>query len=385
MLNCKSVETPMEPGLKFCKDRTGNPVNKETYQRLVGKLIYLSLTRPDIAYSVSIVSQHMSDPREEHLEPVNRILRFLQFTPGARLVFRKNQDRTVKVYTDASWGGELTDRRLLKELNLDDKKNFEIFSDSQSAMSISKNPVRHDRTKHIEIDRHFIYEKSVFYTCTYELHAIGEYADAVKDYDAALDVELDSMEKFVLQCLAFYQKEIALYTASKVNSEFSWFDIEGDIDPLFKEYWCKRLHPKNVCEKVFRQPPLRDSLKKGKLKKQDMAVTKHKTTLILTADSIGKKIQYDCPSFLPNRRQHQMAGLAAIEIAQKVSKSWRSLHADWKNSNRSLKSGKRHRRKERISLVSQNRGGVGCSTSGSSETSASYDSTEDRSSSRPMI
>ncbi|KAE8709757.1 Protein farnesyltransferase/geranylgeranyltransferase type-1 subunit alpha [Hibiscus syriacus] len=207
MLDCKSVETPMEPGLKFCKERTENPVNKESYQRLVGKLIYLSLTRPDIAYSVSIVSQHMSDPREEHLEAVNRILRFLKFTPGAGPIFRKNQDRTVKVYTDASWGGELTDRRsvsgyctyvwgnlvtwrskkqvvvsrssaeseframalgicegmwikrLLTELDLDDKKNFEIFSDSQSAMSIAKNPVQHDRTKHIEIDRHFIYEK----------------------------------------------------------------------------------------------------------------------------------------------------------------------------------------------------------------------------------
>ncbi|GMI76873.1 SUPPRESSOR OF RPS4-RLD 1, SUPPRESSOR OF RPS4-RLD 3 [Hibiscus trionum] len=216
-------------------------------------------------------------------------------------------------------------------------------------------------------------------------HAIGEYADAVKDYDAALDVELDSMEKFVLQCLAFYQKEIALYTASKVNSEFSWFDIDGDIDPLFKEYWCKRLHPKIVCEKVFRQPPLGDSLKKGKLRKQDMAITKHKTALLLAADSIGKKIQYNCPGFLPNRRQHRMAGLAAIEIAQKVSKTWRSLQADWKHSNRSSKSGKRNRRKERISLASQNRGGAGCSTSSSSETSASYGSTEDRSSSRPMM
>ncbi|KAA3473828.1 suppressor of RPS4-RLD 1 [Gossypium australe] len=268
-------------------------------------------------------------------------------------------------------------------------------------------------------------------------HAIGEYADAVKDYDAALDVELDSMEKFVLQCLAFYQKkilsasqfevarlectpfapkciprlhvlqfkayagnshligslikilhlqkEIALYTASKVNSEFSWFDIDGDIDPLFKEYWCKRSHPKNVCEKVFRQPPLRDSLKKGKLRKQDIAITKHKTALLLAADLIGKKIQYDCPGFLPNRRQHRMAGLAAIEIAQKVSKTWRSLQVDWKHSNRSSKSGKRHRRKERISLASQNRGGAGCSTSSSSETSASYGSGEDRFFSRPMM
>ncbi|KAJ0096832.1 hypothetical protein Patl1_28575 [Pistacia atlantica] len=231
-------------------------------------------------------------------------------------------------------------------------------------------------------------------------HATGQYREAVKDYDAALDLELDSMEKF---------KEIALYTASKINSEFCWFDIDGDIDPLFKkrrsrryvcpsmcvrdrellthvvpsvwnsqEYWCKRLHPKNVCEKVYRQPPLRDSLKKGKLRKQDFAVTKQKTALLLAADSIGKKIQYDVPGFLSNRRQHRMAGLAAIEIAQKVSKVWRSLRAERKHSNKSsTKNGKRARRKDRINIASQNRGGACCSTSSMLDTS-SYGIAEER-------
>lgn len=71
----------------------------------------------------------------------------------------------------------------------------------------------------------------------------------------------------------------------------------------FQEYWCKKLHPKNVCEKVYRQPPLRESLKKWKLRKQDFGITKQKAALIRAADSIGKKIQYDCPGFLPNRRQ----------------------------------------------------------------------------------
>ncbi|KAI4327386.1 hypothetical protein L6164_019855 [Bauhinia variegata] len=216
-------------------------------------------------------------------------------------------------------------------------------------------------------------------------HAIGQYKEAVKDYDAALDLELDSMEKFVLQCLAFYQKEIALYTASKLNSEFCWYDIDGDIDPLFKEYWCKRLHPKNVCEKVYRQPPLRESLRKGKLKKLEFTVTKQKAALIQAADSIGKKIQYDCPGFLPNRRQHRMAGFAAIEIAQKVSRAWRSLQVEWKYSNKSnSKNGKRARRRDRINMASQNRGGAGCSTSSTSETSSSYGVTDDRSSSRSM-
>ncbi|EOA15941.1 hypothetical protein CARUB_v10004035mg [Capsella rubella] len=214
-------------------------------------------------------------------------------------------------------------------------------------------------------------------------HAVGEYRDAVKDYDATVDVELDAVEKFVLQCLAFYQKEIALYTASKVSSEFLCFDIDGDIDPMFKEYWCKRLHPKNVCEKVYRQPPLRESLKKGKLKKQDLAITKQKANVLRFADVIGKRIQYDCPGFLPNKRQHRMAGLAVIEIAQKVSKAWR---IEWRNSNKGTpKNGKKNRRRERINMLSQNRGGAGCSTSSSSETSTGYASLEDRSSGRSML
>ncbi|CAL0313437.1 unnamed protein product [Lupinus luteus] len=212
-------------------------------------------------------------------------------------------------------------------------------------------------------------------------HAVGHYKEAVKDYDAALDLELDSVDKFVLQCLAFYQKEIALYTASKNNSDFCWFDIDGDINALFKEYWCKKLHPKKVCEKVFRQPPLRESSRRGKFRKLEFIITKQKAALLQAADSIGKKIQYDCPGFLPNRRQHRMAGLAAIEIAQKVSKAWRS---EWKHSNKSnSKNGKRTRRRERIKMPSQNRGGAGCSTSSAFET-CSRGTLDDRPSGRTM-
>ncbi|KAK7406487.1 hypothetical protein VNO78_08114 [Psophocarpus tetragonolobus] len=198
-------------------------------------------------------------------------------------------------------------------------------------------------------------------------HAVGQYKDAVKDYDAALDLELDSMDKFVLQCLAFYQFFLLL---------------------RFQEYWCKRLHPKNVCERVYRQPPLRESLRKGKLRRQELVHTKQKQkALIQAADFIGKKIQYDCPGFLPNRRHHRMAGFAAIEIAQKVSKAWRSLQAEWKYSNKNnsnSKNGKRARRRDRINIPSQNSGGAGCSTSSASETSPSYGIVDDRSSSRSM-
>ncbi|KAM7251670.1 hypothetical protein ACFE04_023553 [Oxalis oulophora] len=218
-------------------------------------------------------------------------------------------------------------------------------------------------------------------------HAVGEYGEAIKDYDATLDLELDSVEKFVIRCMAFYQqKEIALYTASKVKSEFCWFDIDRDIDPVFKEYWCKRLHPKNVCEKVFRQPPLNESLKRGKLRKLDFSVTKQKTALLKAADSIGQRIQYDCPGFLPNRRQHRMAGLAAIQIAQKVSRVWRTLQTGWRPSNKNTtKSGKRAHMKDRINSLSHNRGGSGCSTSSYSETSTSHSMIDDKSFGCPLM
>lgn len=81
-----------------------------------------------------------------------------------------------------------------------------------------------------------------------------------------------------------------------------------------------------------------------------------------------------------------MAGLAAIEIAQKVSKAWRSMQAEWKYSNKSTtKHGKRARRRERINMPSQNRGGAGCSTSSLSETSASYGTMEDKSSGNSIM
>lgn len=70
-----------------------------------------------------------------------------------------------------------------------------------------------------------------------------------------------------------------------------------------QEYWCKRLHPKNVAERVFRQPPLRTSLKGGRISKKEFNLTKHQDNLLQAADSIGKKIQYNCPGFLPNKRQ----------------------------------------------------------------------------------
>ncbi|XP_024024098.1 uncharacterized protein LOC112092356 [Morus notabilis] len=87
MLGCKPSDTPVEAGKKIVDD--GKLVDKDRYQRLVGKLIYLSHTRPDIAFAVSVASQHMHLPKEAHLEAVYKILRYLKGSPG-RIIFQKD-------------------------------------------------------------------------------------------------------------------------------------------------------------------------------------------------------------------------------------------------------------------------------------------------------
>ncbi|KAL5739715.1 hypothetical protein ACOSP7_028607 [Xanthoceras sorbifolium] len=114
MLASKPTDTPMDQNHKLCEcpdhpDRT--PANKERYQRLVGKLIYLSHTRPDIAYAVSVVSQFMHAPTESHMDAVLRILRYLKGAPGRGLMFSKNEHLDIEGYTDADWAGNASDRR----------------------------------------------------------------------------------------------------------------------------------------------------------------------------------------------------------------------------------------------------------------------------------
>ena len=111
MLGCKPAATPMEPNTKLGVVKDSPAVDKGRFQRLVGKLIYLSHTRPDISFPVSVVSQFMHAPTEEHLEAIYRILRYLKMAPGKGLFFGKHSGRGIEVYTNADWVGSITDRR----------------------------------------------------------------------------------------------------------------------------------------------------------------------------------------------------------------------------------------------------------------------------------
>ena len=87
-----------ETSMLGCKPSDEKPVDRERYQRLVGN--YLSHTRPDIAFAVSVVSQYMHSPKESHLEAVYEILRYLKASPGRGLFFKKGDSKKVEIYTD---------------------------------------------------------------------------------------------------------------------------------------------------------------------------------------------------------------------------------------------------------------------------------------------
>ncbi|KAM0990118.1 hypothetical protein ACFX2C_008680 [Malus domestica] len=207
MLDCKPVDTPIEQN--HCLGLFPNqvPTHKEQYQRLVERLIYLSHTRPDIAYVASVVSQFMHSHNEAHMDAVIRILRYLKIALGKGLVFSKNGHLNVEGYTYTDWADSITDpqstsgcftfvggnlvtwrskkqkvvamssakaefcgmshsvcellwlKKLLRDLGFKPKGAMKLHCDNKVAIEIAHNPVQHDQTKHVEIDRHFIKEK----------------------------------------------------------------------------------------------------------------------------------------------------------------------------------------------------------------------------------
>jgi hypothetical protein len=187
---------------------SGPPVRDPTqFRSIVGALQYLTFTRPDIAYAVQQVCLHMHDSRESHLMAMKHILRYLRGMPDYRLLLRRSHSTDLVVYTDADWAGCPDTRRLtsgyavflgdnlvswsakrqtvvsrssveaeyravangvaeatwlhqlLLELQSPPSRYTLIYCDNISVVYLSNNLVQHQRTKHVEIDLHFIREK----------------------------------------------------------------------------------------------------------------------------------------------------------------------------------------------------------------------------------
>ena len=204
MEECNSAKTPMECRLRLKREGEGEEVESTYYRKLIGCLRYLTLTRPDILFSVSYLSRFMSKPYSNHLVAAKRILRYIKGTSDYGLIYKGNEVSKLVGFYDSDYAGDYDDRkstsgyifllgskpiawncskqkvvalssceaeyisstsavcqgiwisRFMHELIGESIEKFDICIDNKSATEISRNPVYHGRTKHIEFRYLFI-------------------------------------------------------------------------------------------------------------------------------------------------------------------------------------------------------------------------------------
>nr|GEU65571.1 retrovirus-related Pol polyprotein from transposon TNT 1-94 [Tanacetum cinerariifolium] len=181
MKSCDPVGTSMEIKDKLDLYQHGTPVDATKYHSMIGALMYLTSSRPDIVYATCLYTRYQAKPTEKHLKEVKRIFRYLRGTVntdtfkstsgraqflGKKLVSwsSKKQDCTALSIVEAEYvslsaccAQVLWMRTQLTDYGFHFKK-IPIYRDSKSAIAISYNPVQHSRTKHIAVHYHFIKE-----------------------------------------------------------------------------------------------------------------------------------------------------------------------------------------------------------------------------------
>eukprot|EP00253_Pinus_taeda_P002078 PITA_02078 len=204
MQDCKPATTPMEPGLKLSAQSSSPPVDETLFRQLVGSLIYLTATRPDISFSVSYISRFMSAPKADHWIATKRVLRYVRGNSDYGLLYTRSSDPMLSGYTDSDWAGSVDDRkstagyvfnlgsgavtwtskkqqavalssteaeyrgavkasceavwlrRMLADMHASQTGPTSLFCDNQGVLKLAKNPVFHERTKHVETHCHYI-------------------------------------------------------------------------------------------------------------------------------------------------------------------------------------------------------------------------------------
>ncbi|KAG6507176.1 hypothetical protein ZIOFF_032517 [Zingiber officinale] len=111
MDNSKSINTPVECGVKLSKHDEEEKVDPTFFKSLVGSLRYLTCTRPDILYAVGLVSRYMEDPTTTHLKIAKRILRYIKGTIDFGLLYSTSNHFKLEGYSDSDWGGDIDDRK----------------------------------------------------------------------------------------------------------------------------------------------------------------------------------------------------------------------------------------------------------------------------------
>ncbi|XP_019157606.1 PREDICTED: uncharacterized protein LOC109154224 [Ipomoea nil] len=111
LLGSKPCETPMEQGVRLVAGEGETFDSPERYRKLVGKLNYLTITHPDIAFPVSVVSQFMQAPTRAHWEAAVRIVKYLKNAPGKGILYAVRGHMRVEAFSDADWAGSLSDMK----------------------------------------------------------------------------------------------------------------------------------------------------------------------------------------------------------------------------------------------------------------------------------
>ncbi|GJV91430.1 putative ribonuclease H-like domain-containing protein [Tanacetum coccineum] len=144
---CVSMSTPMATE-RLDADLQGTPTDQTTYRRMIGGLMYLTASRPDIAFATFVCARYQARPTVKHLKEVKRIFRYLRQSYNMGL-WRIAISRWKALNNDENTTTRLMDIKYNRIL---------MYCDSKSAIAISCNPVQHSKTKHIDIRYHFIKE-----------------------------------------------------------------------------------------------------------------------------------------------------------------------------------------------------------------------------------
>lgn len=111
MIDGKKRCTPLDVSARLRRDEGTRLSDPRPFRALVGSLIYLIITRPDIAFSVGVVSRYMQEPRKPHLEEAKKILKYVNTTLDVGLFYKKNAEFSLQGFADADFAGDLDDRR----------------------------------------------------------------------------------------------------------------------------------------------------------------------------------------------------------------------------------------------------------------------------------
>ncbi|KAK2436643.1 hypothetical protein QL285_021623 [Trifolium repens] len=105
------MSTHMHPTSSLSKEEIGSKVDQKLYRGMIGSLLYLTASRPDILYSVCLCARFQSDPREPHLIVVKRIFRYLKGTTNLGLLYKKSLDSKLVGFCDADYAGDKIERK----------------------------------------------------------------------------------------------------------------------------------------------------------------------------------------------------------------------------------------------------------------------------------